>query len=301
MNLKRVFKGILLSVVFLFSFSVFVFGTEEFLFSASVSDAILKNKNGEETPYQPQQFPKLELQAQSAISVESNIFGSDKIIFDKNKNYQTPIASLTKLMTAIIVLENYNLSQNIQVSQTANLQSSMQKDIKEGDIFSVENLLRITLIESSNKAAFSLAENMGVEKFVNFMNSKAKELDLLNTFFIDPTGLSPQNISTANDLAKLTKYILKNYPKIAEISSTKEFDIPNYGKIYNTNELLGRFPEIICSKTGFTNNAKGCLLLVFSKPQNNSYVINIILGAEDRFAEMKKMIEWQNEVCSISN
>ena len=87
----------------------------------------------------------------------------------------------------------------------------------------MESFLDIMLIESSNKSAYALSETMGEQAFVDLMNQKAKDIGLENTFFADPTGLSDENISTANDLAKFAEYILKNYPKIVEISGTKEF------------------------------------------------------------------------------
>ena len=87
-------------------------------------------------------------------------------------------------------------------------------------------------------------------------------MGMKNTFFADPTGLSPNNVSTASNLVKLAEYILKNYPKISEISSLKEISIPGFGDVTNTNRLVGEVPGVICSKTGFTQEADGCLLLI---------------------------------------
>jgi D-alanyl-D-alanine carboxypeptidase len=126
------------------------------------------------------------------------------------------------------------------------------------------------------------------------MNLKAKKIGLKNTFFADPTGLSAQNVSTVNDLMTLAKYILKNYPEIAQITTIKNYELDNLGKITNTNQLLTDVPEIIFSKTGFTNYANGCLLIAINNLENNNYLINIILGADDRFLEMKKLINWKN-------
>ena len=92
--------------------------------------------------------------------------------------------------------------------------------------------------------------------------------------------------------------LIKNYHKISEISKAKEFYIPGFGNATNTDHLLGEVPEAICSKTGFTTEAKECLLLVLSNPKNNDYLINVILGADDRVAEMKKIIDWSNVVCN---
>jgi D-alanyl-D-alanine carboxypeptidase (penicillin-binding protein 5/6) len=243
----------------------------------------------------------LNVDTKAAVSIESNLLGYDKIIFERNKDLKLPIASLTKLMTAVIAIENYDLFQSITVSRNADSQQPMQTDLKYGQVLPAQSFLYIMLIESSNKAAYALAERMGVQDFVALMNKKANDLGLKNTSFADPTGLSYENVSTADDLVKLTKYILKTHPSIAEISKTKEFDVPNFGKIINTDELLSEVPEVVCSKTGFTAEAKGCLLLVLNNTENNNYLINIVLGADNRFAEMKKIIGWQSTTCNGSN
>jgi D-alanyl-D-alanine carboxypeptidase len=204
-------------------------------------------------------------------------------------------------MTAVIVLDNYSLSDIITVDSVADSQDPMKQDVKLGDTMPVESFLEIMLVGSSNKSAYALSEGpggyMGEQEFVRLMNQKAESLELKKTFFVDPTGLSPENVSTVSDLTKLTEYILKNYNKIAQISSLKEIDVPGFGRIANTDQLLEEIPGTICSKTGFTTAAKGCLLLVTDNPQNNDYLINIILGADDRFLEMRKIIDWQNTIC----
>jgi D-alanyl-D-alanine carboxypeptidase len=313
MNLFRLIKGLLLSFVFLFLFSYITFGVQLYLenfsnrpapgiFLADVSDSsqISVPVNKQENP--DQTVPKPEIDAESAISVDSNLFDVNKIIFEKDSDVKLPIASLTKLMTAIIVLDNYNLSDNIAVSIAADSQSSVKQDIKAGDSMSVEDFLDIMLIESSNKSAYALSEKIGEPEFVNLMNQKAKALGLENTFFADPTGLSSQDVSTAGDLAKLAEYILKNYPQISKISQSKEFNVPGFGNIENTDQLLGEIPEIVCSKTGFTTAAKGCLLLVTNSPEGPEgypdYSINVILGADDRFLEMRKLINWVDSSCN---
>jgi D-alanyl-D-alanine carboxypeptidase len=308
MNIKRATAGFLLSFVFLFVFVYMISGVQwlfensskisaENNFSASVLDSAGAAVIEDSTSDVIQQIPAPEINAESAITVESNLSESDKVLFSKNSDVQLPIASLTKLMTAIVVLENYNLSEIITVGEISDAQDPMKQDVKLGDKMPVESFLDIMLVKSSNKAAYALAEAIGEPNFVSLMNKKAKEIGLANTYFADPTGLSAQNISTASDLSKLAKYILKNYTKISDISRTKEITVPNFGKVENTNELLGEIPEIVCGKTGFTTQAKGCLLLVINNPKNNGYLINIILGADDRFLEMKKLINWSNLIC----
>jgi len=237
------------------------------------------------------------INAKSAISVESDLYNENIIIFEKNSSLQMPIASLTKLMTAIIVLDNYNLSDVLQVNKLASEQVGINQDVEFGDVMTADNFLQIMLIKSSNRSAYALSEFIGTEKFVDLMNQKAKSLNLQNTFFVDPTGISSKNVSTVKDLVKLTEYILKNYPKIAETSKIKEIYIDGFGNVVNTDTLLDEIPEVVCSKTGFTKLAKGCLLLAISNPQNDDYFINVVLGADDRFLEMKKIINWSSVEC----
>ena len=314
MNLKRAISGPILSIVFLIVFAYMISGLQGILTNyfqnpnelsspASISDSVPaqdisvqdKNNNIEVIA---QSNPEPIINSEAAISVESDLNYTNKILFEKNSNMQLPIASLTKLMTAVIVLDKYNLDDNLQVSSAADSQDSMKQDVKLGDTMPVESFLEIMLIESSNKSAYTLSEAMGEQNFVDLMNQKAKDLGLQNTVFTDPTGLSSKDISTAADLSKLAEYILKNYPEIAKISRSKSIYVPKFGQVNNTDELLGEIPEVVCSKTGFTTAANGCLLLVTNNLRDNDYLINIVLGANDRFSEMKKLISWSNATCN---
>jgi len=140
-----------------------------------------------------------------------------------------------------------------------------------------------------------LSEGMENQNFVRLMNEKARDIGMNGTAYTEPTGLSEKNVSTADDLVKLAKYILANHPEIAQISRIKEYDLNNYGLLKNTDELLGEVPGIVVSKTGFTLEAKGCLFLVINNYEENDYLISVILGADDKFSEMKKMIDWVNK------
>lgn len=293
MKIKRAISGFLCSIVFLLFFVYLISGAQMY-FSASVSNSVVDTKleNVDENFYAPEteKFIEPEIIAESAVSVRSNLEGANKIIFQKFSDKILPIASLTKLMSAVIILDNYDLSKIVTIDQPSDLQAPMKQDVKLGDVLPVESLLKIMLIKSSNKSAFALAELMGEQKFVLLMNKKAKDFGMLNTFFADPTGLSPKNVSNANDLVRLAEQIMKNYPKIAEISKEMELDVPGFGKIENTDQLLAEVPEAVCSKTGFTTEAKGCLLLVMNDPRSSNFIINVVLGADDRFLEMEKLI-----------
>ncbi len=305
MNFKRVIEAPILALLFLTIFVYAIFGVQNFFdflsqnmknsqLSASVlgptQDFQLQNESpGVQVPAVAENAEP-DISAESAISVRSDLYGAKNILFEKQSLEKLPIASLTKLMTAIVVLENYNLSDTGVVTVVADAQSPMKQDVKLGDVMSVQDFLDIMLVGSSNKSAYALADMIGVEKFVGLMNQKADDLGLKITHFKDPTGLSPENVSTAYELAQLAEYILNNYPQIAEVSKQKELYVPKFGNVINTDELLDEPLSAVFSKTGFTNEAKGCLLLVLKDSKSADYFINVILGANDRFSEMQKLI-----------
>jgi len=248
----------------------------------------------------------LELNAKSAISLRINKNGKEKIIFEKNPNEILPIASLTKLMTALIVLEDpesYQFSKIVTISKEAASQEDVPEggNLKFGEKVSVKKLLDLMLIHSSNDAAFALAEEIGINNFVERMNRKAKILGILNTHFVNPTGLDPEslhylkeaksyfNYSTANDLVKLAKYILNEFPLIYEISIGK----PYYQIKNGFSDLVLNF-YLIGGKTGYTDEAGGCMILVLENEKGTRF-INLILGtknAQDRIEEMQKIINF---------
>ena len=244
-----------------------------------------------------------EIQAKAVISVLITPEGDSKVLFKKNTDEKLPIASLVKLMTAYVVLEHYDLFHKVEISEQAILQIGDAGKLKAGQKMPVKYLLFPLLIESSNDAAYALAEIIGEEKFIFLMNSEAKRLGLKNTYFVNPTGLDEKeinNYSTVNDLAKFTKYLL-NFNKnnrdelLWNILSTKEINL--YGQtLVNTNQLLTKIPGIIGGRTGWTSRAGGSLLLVLQVPEG--YLINIILGTptpESRFEAMEKLTTWLNK------
>ena len=257
------------------------------------------------TPVRNWKTEDFEIEARAAICAES-----EKILFKKNKSRRMPIASLTKLMTASVVLENYDLSHLLEISEEAVLQDEERGQLQVGEILSVENLLYIMLIESSNDAAYALSEIIGEESFVKLMNHKARDIGLENTYFGNAAGLDPENpadlinYSTAEDLVKLTEYLLENQPLVWKILSFEEFDLyrPDgkfHHKLENTNEFLKedvplidkRETKIIGGKTGWTPQANGCFLLVL-QPTSSNYLIYVILSSNDKFEEMRELIDW---------
>lgn len=230
----------------------------------------------------------------------------EKVFLSKNINEKRSIASISKLMTAVIVLDNYNLEDKILVSKKAISVFGDTGKLKQGEVFTVKTLLNMLLVESSNDAAEVLAEKIGRENFVSLMNKKAKKLKMNNTVFNNPSGLDfengESNYSSAKDLKNLIIYIVNKYSLVYEILSISEIDIYHNGyfhhKAQSTNYLLNENSSYVWGKTGYTTKAKDCIVLVMKRPFSNSpnsYIINIIIGADDRFREARIMEQWIRE------
>jgi D-alanyl-D-alanine carboxypeptidase len=226
---------------------------------------------------------KPQIKADAVFSLLILNSGKEKVLFKKNENEILPIASLSKLVTAFVVFEEIpDISEKIEF---------------KGKKVSFKELLEKMLYFSDNDIAEFLAEKFGKENFIEKMENLAKRISLSNTHFSNPTGLDPKNLtfssstkdsfnySTAKEMAILAKYILKERPQIFKLTNKNlKFDL-----------LPGQ--KIIGSKTGYTKEAGGCLLLVISDEKGN-YLINVILGARDkdkRFEEMQKLINWINK------
>lgn len=243
-----------------------------------------------------------EIKAESAISVEIDKEGKERVLFRKKDIQKMPIASITKLMTAVVASEFYSPSFKIQISKTAVSQEGEYGNLKVGEILQVQDLLYVMLIESSNDAAYALGEVIGIEGFRDLMNLKAKDMGLASSRFFNPTGLDPKtpdqpaNYSTAEDLVKLAKYLLKD-TLILDILSKKEYELYLENGVFhhtlqNTNELLREISGVIAGKTGFTERAGGCLLLITEGRRPGNYLINVILNSQDKFEDMRKLIEF---------
>lgn len=221
-----------------------------------------------------------------------------RVLYDKNGYDIRPMASTTKIMTSIIVLENTDLSKITEVSKKAANIGGSQINLKSGDKVKILDLLYGLMLKSGNDAAIALAEEVAgsVEDFAEMMNKKAEELGLEHTHFVTPHGLdSEEHYTTAHELAKLADYALKNetFKKIVGTRSTT-ININGYSKtISTTNELLGNLNGVYGVKTGFTNGAGRCL--VTSTLRNNMDIICVVLGSDTkkiRTTDSIKLIEY---------
>ncbi len=221
-----------------------------------------------------------------------------QILWGKKEKEKRAMASTTKIMTAIVVLEKTQLSDIVTVSKKAANTGGSVLHINTGDKITVLHLLYGLLLRSGNDAAVALAEYVGgnIEGFADLMNKKAKELNLENTHFVTPHGLDNENhYTTAYELAILTDYALQNetFKKIVN-SKTATILVNGVSRlIYNTNELLGNLTGVDGVKTGFTGNAGRCL--VTSTTRNGKQIIVVVLGADtkqQRTQDSIKLIEY---------
>lgn len=212
--------------------------------------------------------------------------GSKTILYGKNEHERLPMASTTKIMTAIILVENVSdLSKEIEVVKEAAMVGGSSLELKTGDKITYEGLLYGLLLCSGNDAAAQIAISMAgsIEEFADLMNAKAYSLGLKDTHFITPHGLDEEgHYTTAYELAVIADYAL-NMQKIAEVVSTKNYTVAVNGyprALTNTNELLGYLEGVNGVKTGFTHNAGRCL--VTSAIRDNFNIITVVLGADTK-------------------
>ncbi len=242
-----------------------------------------------------EKFSEPVVAAKSAIVVDLD---SGKTLFEKNAETKLPIASLTKLMTAIVARENYTLDEFVIVDEEAASQPPAKIWLLKGEQITVENLLKATLIESANDAATALAAKMGTKKFVEKMNSKATVLGLTNSSFANPVGYDDdENFSTARDLSLLAQYFLRD-KFLRETAATAKAGIASTNgivhELYSTNNLFGSYLNIRGLKTGLTEEAGECVAAI-AQTKNGKNVLALVLNSPKRFQEAKALLTWAAE------
>ncbi len=264
-----------------------------------VSAPKLKNKN---TNASLRIIPKISAKSALVVDVESG-----KVLFEKNGRYKGPIASITKLMTAIVFLENKPNWEKVITMKKIFERNGAWPKIYRGEQVKVRDLFYTSLVSSDNNSTVALVKSSGIPEkdFVKKMNEKAKQIGMVNTFFVEPTGLSEKNVSNVYDLAKLIFYALKK-EKIADATTRTfySFIIQNTGKkriVHNTDKLLdsemNRIFKIKGGKTGFTFEAGSCLGVLVEDKQGKKIIV-IVLGSKDnnaRFQEVKALTKWTFE------
>lgn len=217
---------------------------------------------------------------------------ADRVLYSSDAESALPPASLTKLMTALLVLEHGQLESQVTVSadDVADVADGTTMGLVAGETITAQDLLWGLLVASGNDAALALARHVAgdVDSFVAQMNGRAAELGLHETHYVNPHGFdAPEHVTSAADLLTLTKELMA-YPLFREIVGTKAIEVAGH-ELVNTNELLGVMPDADGVKTGTTTEAGECLVASFTF--GGHQVIVIVLGSDDRYGDVRSLLD----------
>lgn len=308
-------RGILWSVPLLAMLGVAVLGTTALRLrvhkaSKSSTPRVL---GSHVTQLPSEQSPTITLPPTKINDSKPNVLAKEAYLLDvdssyplyaKNENQQVPIASVTKLMTAVVARKSYQLTDSATTSKSAATVDGSKIDLRIGETMDVQSLLTGLLIQSGNDAAMTLAEHMGLDAFVAAMNDEAVYLGMKDTLYKDPAGLSDEGHSTAHDLGILASYVLRD-SVIRSIVQTRQTVVSSTdGSIHHTLQTSNRLikndhplyvPEATGLKTGFTPDAGHCL--VASATKNGRAIVTVILhtdssSTEASAQEAKKLLQW---------
>lgn len=271
------------------------------IFAANVSEINLP-----EISISPRLKPFIERPVISAKHYLLADEASGKYLMSGDSNERAPIASTTKIMTAVIALEKYQLDDAVEISPQAAFQIGSDAYLRVGERITVEQLLYCMLLKSGNDSAYAMAQHYSpdtgsIEPFVKLMNTKAKELGMINTEYHDPAGLDTSGYSSAEDLFIITKYAL-NISKFREITSTPKYTAHSIDGLYshelqNSNRLVGEYNYLgaIGVKTGYTPESGHCL--VSAVERDGHTLIGVILNTFSDSAsasadESRKLQDW---------
>ncbi|MEK7101336.1 MAG: D-alanyl-D-alanine carboxypeptidase family protein [Patescibacteria group bacterium] len=261
-------------------------------FAATKLFPSLKVREGLGVSYERAVFPISQNLPPPVISAR-NIFIIDRnskiVLYQKAADQQVFPASTTKMMTALVALDQYDLGREITV--TTSYPEGQNLKLTPGEKLTVNQLLYALLVQSANDAAEVLAENFagGRAAFISAMNTKAVDLRLTATHFINPSGLDETgHYSTAADLARLADSALV-HPEFAKIVATENAVIATH-VLTNINQLLGKVPGVLGVKTGNTLGAGQSLVTLVDRDSHP--VIIVVLGSTDRFGDSEKLINW---------
>lgn len=248
---------------------------------------------------------KTEVRAQAAYVLD---VASGEVLYEKNADTVLPIASITKLMTSLVSHELVADEETATIDERA-LRQSGATGLREGDILTIQDLNNLSLISSSNDAAFALAATVGrllgnadpAAQFVAAMNIRAAELGASTLAFKNPTGLDVSTteagaVGSAKDVSLLLRYILTNYPELLEPGQRTAARIysesGDYIDIENTNRVLYAIPNLLASKTGYTDLAGGNLTIAFDAGFNRPMIITVLGSTrQERFTDVLALVQ----------
>jgi len=246
--------------------------------------------------FRKERYKLREISAESYLVVDLD---SGYVFAEKDFQKQLPLASLTKLLTALVVAENVDLKKSIFVEQWMLGGYGSTKGLEKGKSYRVVELFYPLLIESSNDAAEVLSYYLGRKRTINLMNDKAGAILMEQTRLVDPSGYEPENLSTAKNLFYLARYLLNNRPPILEITKGKE--VPSFGEIkfkiedlWNKNVFIND-PTFVGGKTGYIISSKNTALFIFrltTKENVERNIAVILLGSENSETDTQKIYIW---------
>jgi D-alanyl-D-alanine carboxypeptidase (penicillin-binding protein 5/6) len=230
---------------------------------------------------------------------------ADVVLASWNANDQAPMASVTKVMTAMLVIENSEPGDMVTVPAFATGARGSVAGLVAGEEWSVGDLLMAMLVRSGNDAALTLASHVGggsVSTFVDMMNAKARALGMASTHFANPNGLDAEDhYSTARDLLTLT-IASQEYQEIRRIARTRQVSMPadpngKSRQFRNTNKLLGAYPGVTGLKTGDTPWADKVLLATSERAGRSIY--SVVMHSDDHFGDTRELLDWAYSTYSI--
>ena len=250
----------------------------------------------------PPELPELpELTAKSWLLYDAD---SGITLASHNAEEARPMASVTKIMTALVVVENAGLEEPVRVSAKAEAVGEREIGLFVGEVWTVGDLLAAMMVRSANDAAMALAEHVGgsVQGFADMMNARAEVLGLENSHFVNPHGLDASNhYTSAFDLRMMAEEVLK-HPFLARLARTRQIGfkanplgVARVAK--TTNKLLGVYPGVVGLKTGFTSRAG--LVLVSVLEHNGRTLIAVVMGSTDHFGDTRELLEYGAQTVTL--
>jgi len=234
----------------------------------------------------------MKITAGSAAVLDVN---SNTILWRKNSIAVRPIASITKLMTALVFFDHQPSLDSIMTIEETDFREGNRSFFPAGSVVRVKDLLYASLVSSNNTATAILARStkLSSEEFVRAMNDKAKVLGLQQTVFADVTGLDPKNVSTAEDILRLATVAFAN-PTIREATVRSEYTLSEGSVLKNTDQLLGSYLNIGAGKTGSLDEAGYCLVSEVIAKDGQAIIVAVLGSATtaDRFQDLKAVAQW---------
>jgi len=235
------------------------------------------------------------LNAKSILSIDLE---TGKILFGKNTEQKLPIASLTKLMTILVILDQHNPNEIVTVDKRATQVEPAKMYLLANEKITIQELIKAILVKSANDAALALAyyDSNSIEDFAKKMNAKAIEIGLKHTNFVNPVGFdNPDQYSTVDDLAILARLIYKNplvkqFAPLTKTTANSVTGTPSHD-LDTTNDLLSSYLKVWGLKTGTTDLAGQCLISIVESPTGQK-ILNVMLNSPARFTESKILSQW---------